>query len=99
MQNYANNPKNRNKFLANQLMDNPFSIDTDIQKESKNNNTLVIDSLLDSLNMELTEEDYGEDEIPEISELDPGELEELLEHFEDNENVSPKQVKNWINNR
>jgi len=80
-------------------MDNPFSIDTDIQKESKNNNTLVIDSLLDSLNMELTEEDYGENEIPEISELDPGDLEELLEHFEDNENISPKQVKNWLDKR
>ena len=101
MQSYANNPESRNKLLFQQLSGNPFDIDTStvINEDNKNNNTMLIESLFDALNIEITSEDYGDDELPEISSLPLDQLEELIDHFKDVENIDPGNVKNYLNRK
>lgn len=94
---YAVNPESRQRLHMSLLLGNPFDPQFDMYRKTKNSNTREIDSLLNSMNLEVTTEPYRVDEFPEIRYMDNEELDDILDFMVvQGDDISPEAIRDYM---
>lgn len=95
---YANNSDLRERLLINLYTGNPFNVDTNLEKRTQNNNTKVLNSYFSTINVNISYDDYKEEELQGIMDLDTDQLESLIDRLNgrDINDIDYKEVNKLI---
>lgn len=96
---YSNNSDLRKRLLIEQYTGNPFRLKTNFEKRFQNNNTKVLNAYFSPLNISVSYDKPKDSELTSIMDLDPDQLEFLMQKYQDVEDINrltPEQINNAI---